>query len=187
MRIPSRRILLPLALCLEEVSRWWSHKVLSGCVRFPRKSIHISNFFSASNGRWRYRWDLLDNKFVENNGTRHGGMYSIASFETSILTLHRKKPFMVYKIFQMNYNWNTKEYRMLYCFFYLKYGPVFLHLGSPHLIDRPTATQTAKWKSKNDPNFLSSSDQIFWLFVGLTYSGEDGLIRPPKRKGSFGV
>ena len=64
-------------------------------------------FFFASNGRWRYRWDLLDNKFVENNGTRrHGGMYSIASFETSILTLLRKKLFMpmVYKIFQMNYN-----------------------------------------------------------------------------------
>ena len=102
-----RHILLGLALCLEEVSRWWSHKVLSGCVRLPRKSIHISNFFSASNGRWPYRWDLLDNKFVENNETRrHGGMYSIASFETSILTLLRKKLFMpmVYKIFQMNYN-----------------------------------------------------------------------------------
>ena len=117
MRISSRRILLRLGLYLEEVSRWWSHKVLSGCVRFPRKSIHISNFFSASNGRWPYRWDLLDNKFVENNETRrHGGMYYIASFETSILTLHRKKPFMVYKIFQMNYNRNTKGYCMLDCF-----------------------------------------------------------------------
>ena len=74
-----------------------------GYLRFPRKSIHIS----ASNGRWRYRWGRLDNKFVENSETRrHGGMYSIASFETSILTLLRKKPFMpmVYKIFQMNYN-----------------------------------------------------------------------------------
>ena len=116
MRIPSRRILLRLALCLEEVSRWWSHKVQSGCIRFPRKSIHIFNFFFASNGRWRYRWDLLNNKFVENIETmRHGGMYSIASFETSILNLLR----MVYKIFQMNYNRNT----VFLMVFYLKYGP----------------------------------------------------------------
>ena len=130
MRIPSRRILLCLALCWEEVSRWWSHKVLSGCVRFPRKSIHIFNFFLP-----QMAVGVTDGKFVENNETsRHGGMYSIASFETSILTLYRKKPFMVYKIFQMNYNWNTKEYCTLDCFFYLKYGSVFLHLGSLHLI-----------------------------------------------------
>ena len=38
------------------------------CVRFP-----------TSAGRWRYRWDLLDNKFVEKNETRrHCGMYFIA-------------------------------------------------------------------------------------------------------------
>ena len=34
---------------------------------------------SSSTGRWRYRWDLLDNKFVEKNETRrHCGMYFIA-------------------------------------------------------------------------------------------------------------
>ena len=130
MRISSRRILLRLGLCLEEVSRWWSHKVLSGCVRFPPKSIHISNFLSASNGRWRYRWDLLDNKFVEKNDTRgYGGMYSIVFFffETSILTFLRKKePFMVYKIFQMDYNRNAKKYRKL-DFFYVKSFSILDH------------------------------------------------------------
>ena len=37
--------------------------------------------FPSSAGRWRYRWDLLDNKFIEENETRRvGGMYSIAKF-----------------------------------------------------------------------------------------------------------
>ena len=54
---------------------------------------------------------------------------------------------MVYKIFQMDYNWNTKEYRMLLDFFYLKYATFFLHFKPPHVInpkeflDRPTATR----------------------------------------------
>ena len=50
--------------------------------------------FSSSTSRWRYRWDLLDNQFVEKNETRrHCGMYFIhsQSFETSILTLLPEK------------------------------------------------------------------------------------------------
>ena len=44
-------------------------------------------------------------------------MYFMAQIlKTSFLTLPRKKPFIVYKIFQMDYNRNTKEYRMLDCF-----------------------------------------------------------------------
>ena len=46
-------------------------------------------------------------------------MYFIHSqnFETSHSDIaSEKKPFMVYKIFQMDYNRNTKEYRMLDCF-----------------------------------------------------------------------
>jgi hypothetical protein len=48
--------------------------------------------FSSSAGRWRYRWDLLDNKFVEKNETRRvGGMYFIVKFRNLLSDIASKK------------------------------------------------------------------------------------------------
>ena len=56
--------------------------------------------FSSSAGRWRYKWDMLDNKFVERNATWYVfHSHSFFFFETSILRSLQKKPYMLYKIF----------------------------------------------------------------------------------------
>ena len=78
--------------------------------------------FPSSAGRWRYRWDMLDNKFVERNETRrHGGMYSIAIpfFSKPSFWDRFKKSRICYT---KSFKWiiieirNTKKYRMFYGF-----------------------------------------------------------------------
>lgn len=78
--------------------------------------------FSSAAGRWCYRWNLFYHKYIEKNKTgRLSGMpfRSKKFWEPDFWPMSSwkiKKPFLVYKIFQMDYNRNTKEYRMLDCF-----------------------------------------------------------------------
>ena len=141
MRIPPRRTLLRQA-CLEESFVGGATRSCLGALGFHGSpSTYLVFFalctyirFSSSTGRWRYRWDMLDNKFVERDDTRrHGGMYSLAFF-------FWKSPF-----WHCCRLWYTKSFkwiiieqpRNIVCLmgFYLKYGPVFLHFRSPHLIN----------------------------------------------------
>ena len=98
----------------------------------PSTSIILKKFaectclrFSSSAGGWRYRWDLLDNQFVEKNETRrHGGMYFIHSqnFETSHSDIASKKSRLWYTKF---FKWIITEIpRNIVCLivFYLKYA-----------------------------------------------------------------
>ena len=121
---------------LGRVIRWWSHKVLSGCVRFPRKSIHISSFFLhcvlASDFHPPLAVGATDWTCSTTNsfrGTRRGGTVvcmSQLNFETSFLTLLQKSPLWYTK----SSKWIIIEIpRNIECLilFNLKYVLVFLH------------------------------------------------------------
>jgi hypothetical protein len=71
-----------------------------GCLGSPSAYLNTAEIFavstclrfSSSAGRWRYRWDLLDNKYVEKNETRrHGGMYFIAKIRNLHSDIASKK------------------------------------------------------------------------------------------------
>ena len=78
---------------------------------------------------------------------RRGGTavcISQLNFETSILTLLRKNPFVVYKIFQMDYNRNTGCLTFLISSMLLSFSISDHRIKINEFLDRPTATRTGK-------------------------------------------
>ena len=79
--------------------------------------------------------------------------YFIAKFRKKVLTLFQKKPFMVYKVFQMIIEMPMN----IECLMFFSSSNALSFSLNFESLDRPTATRTGKGKSNYDPNFLSST------------------------------